>query len=243
MFASVFIDSTVRNEPIQSLTNFRNGTLAWFQRQVRAPHGRPMDIIQEITSAFEKIYADNHWVFGSGPGSLPRNTVAYRAFLESFLDNNNIRTVTDLGCGDWQFSRLINWSGRQYTGFDVVGALVETNQRCFGAPNISFRMFDAIDALPGGDLLIAKEVLQHLPNAVVQDYIATIRRRYKFALITDSVEPEPFCNTDISAGQCRPLRLQKEPFSIGGAVVLTYYVFDSGTYWKNEVFLTMGDVL
>jgi len=200
-----------------------------------------MDRSQEIRAAFESVYAENQWQYGSGPGSLPRNTTAYRGFLEAFLEANDIRTVTDLGCGDWQFSRLIDWTGRHYTGFDVVPHLVAANQERFGAPRISFRVLDRIDDLPGGDLLLAKEVLQHLPNNVVLDYISVIRRRYKYALITNSVIPQEHCNSDIVAGGFRPLRLQQAPFLVSGATVLTYYVSSEENYWKNETFLISGD--
>ncbi len=76
-----------------------------------------------LRAAFEAIYAENRWVYGSGVGSLPVNTTRYRAFLESFLAMNAIRTVTDFGCGDWQSSRLIDWSNIEYVGFDVVSHL------------------------------------------------------------------------------------------------------------------------
>ena len=53
---------------------------------------------------FEQIYATNEWHYGSGEGSLPANTVGYRRFLQGFLRNHAITTVTDYGCGDWQVS-------------------------------------------------------------------------------------------------------------------------------------------
>src|ERR1700722_18863293 len=122
-----------------------------------------MNDADDMRSAFQKVYAENHWMFGSGPGSTPPNTVAYRAFLEDFIHSNGIRSVTDLGCGDWQFSRLVDWSACAYTGFDIVPGLVETNRARFGEPNVDFREFRDIESLPGGDLVLAKEVLQHLP--------------------------------------------------------------------------------
>ncbi len=201
-----------------------------------------MNDADDMRSAFQKVYAENHWMFGSGPGSTPRNTVAYRAFLEDFIHSNGIRSVTDLGCGDWQFSRLVDWSACIYTGFDIVPELVETNRARFGAPNIDFQQFRDIESLPGGDLVLAKEVLQHLPNAVVFQYLPVLRKKYRYALITNSVEPSAYSNSDVPAGGCRPLRLRDAPFFVHGANVLTYFVFENGTYWKNEVLLMMGEI-
>ncbi|MBI4414995.1 MAG: SAM-dependent methyltransferase, partial [Candidatus Kerfeldbacteria bacterium] len=52
---------------------------------------------------FEKIYKDKVWYKGSGSGSLPENTTTYRDFLQKYIKQNNIKSILDLGCGDWQF--------------------------------------------------------------------------------------------------------------------------------------------
>jgi hypothetical protein len=54
---------------------------------------------------------------------------------------------------------------------------------------IEFQLLISTGDLPGGDLLIAKEMLQHLPNKTVTEYIAVIAHRYRFALLTDAIEP------------------------------------------------------
>ena len=115
------------------------GDWSFLERAVRALQQvrRPVDLsnvssvgsavsdTEALRTAFEKIYDENLWGNGSGPGSSPANTVEYRAFLARFLGSNAIRTVTDLGCGDWQFSKLLDWSAVNYTGIDVVEAVVE----------------------------------------------------------------------------------------------------------------------
>ena len=142
-----------------------------------------------IHRAFEAIYKNDAWGLGSGPGSRPSNTIEYRAFVEHFIEANGVRSVTDLGCGDWQFSALMDWSCVIYTGFDVVESLIMTNRARHARPNIAFKLFQTIEDLPGGDLLLSKEFLQHLPSQTIADYINTIRMRYRFALLTNSTEP------------------------------------------------------
>ena len=200
-----------------------------------------MTVDGTIQDAFATIYQTDAWTHGSGPGSLPLNTIEYRGFLERFIEANAVRSVTDLGCGDWQFSKQIDWSGIAYTGFDVVEAVVMRNRARHARPNIAFTLFTAIEDLPGGDLLLAKEVLQHLPTRLVQDYIAAIRAKYRYALLTNSTEPGELANTDIAPGGYRPLRLEAPPFNVPGAKIFTYFP-QSGSYlWKNVVYLVIGD--
>ena len=56
---------------------------------------------------FDEIYDKDLWEGGSGGGSTIANTVAYRAMLEGFLRDKKISSVLDVGCGDWQFSKVV----------------------------------------------------------------------------------------------------------------------------------------
>jgi SAM-dependent methyltransferase len=198
-------------------------------------------VIDDLRIAFEEIYREDRWSNGSGPGSMPSSTIEYRAFIERFIKENEVRSVTDLGCGDWQFSRLIDWSDVDYVGFDVVGHLIERNRREYGRKNIRFQQFEDVSDLPGGDLLLSKEVLQHLPNEIVLNYLEEIRRKYKFALLTNAIEPSDIANRDIVAGDWRPLRLDQPPFNIRGATVSIYFPQSGSHFWRNGIFLMIGE--
>lgn len=190
---------------------------------------------------FHAIYQQQAWGHGSGPGSSPANTIEYRAFVERFIDANSIRSVTDLGCGDWQFSNLIDWSQVDYLGFDVVPEIIAQNRSRFALPNLRFQQLTSIDDLPGGDLLLSKEVLQHLPNETIGEYIPIIRQRYRLALLTNSIGlVAKEANIDIVAGGYRPLRLQDPPFNAPGAVVFTYFPHTANVFYRNAVFLMLG---
>src|SRR5215471_6937937 len=141
--------------------------------------------LSPLQDVFEAIYREDSWTNGSGPGSLPKHTIEYRSFLSKFLIENDIRTMTDLGCGDWQSTRLMDLSGVRYIGLDVVPSLIARNTETFGAPNIEFRHFRSLEELPGGDLCVCKEVLQHLPNTAVQAHLDAISRRYRYGLLTN----------------------------------------------------------
>jgi SAM-dependent methyltransferase len=139
------------------------------------------------------------------------------------MQSNGIRSVVDLGCGDWQFSRTIDWTGVTYVGIDVVPSIIEKNQREFGNnDNISSRKFESLEKLPPADLLLCKEILQHLPNDTVKAFLAAFRTKYKFSLITNDEEPANFQNIDIEVGGWRTLRLDLEPFREPGEAVLSW---------------------
>ena len=153
---------------------------------------------------------------------------------------NDVRTVTDLGCGDWQFSRMMDWSGKTYRGYDVARSIVDRNNSLYATESISFEVMGQMEDLPGGDLLLCKEVLQHLPNAMIAEMLPIIASRYKFALITNAIEPVANANVDILPGDWRPLRLDREPFYFAGATVFIYFPQKGSHFWRNGVFLIMG---
>ena len=154
-----------------------------------APFIEPEEATEELGRRFTEIYDRGIWGPGGGVGSAPDKTVEYRAFVQQFMARNRVRSVVDLGCGEWQFSQLIDWSGVRYLGVDVVPAMIEKNQRDFGASNIAFETFDLLAKLPRADLLLCKDVLQHLPNKTIKDYLAAFRKKYRFSLITNDEEP------------------------------------------------------
>lgn len=173
--------------------------------------------------AFTKIYQSGKWnekgfsLSGAGIGV----NRGYVAFLQEFMRKNGIRTVVDLGCGDWQFSQYIDWSGIQYAGYDVVEYVIERNQRLFAAPSVMFIHADAIETdLPEADLLICKDVLQHLPNGDVGKLIRQLSK-FKHCLITNDVYPKTKSshNPNIVRGSYRPIDLTQPPFNVAGEKV------------------------
>ncbi len=168
---------------------------------------------------FSEIYANRMWGgaraqqldFCSGLGSFPDNSSAYEDVVVQFINNNNVTSIVDVGCGDFQVSqRILEKIGRpiRYIGVDVVPDLIERNNRLFASEFISFQVADAVvDPLPAADLLITREVLQHLSNDSIQVVLEKVRS-YPFALITNGVTKKPIRkNIDIVAGASTRLSL------------------------------------
>ncbi|HTT75031.1 MAG TPA: class I SAM-dependent methyltransferase [Candidatus Binataceae bacterium] len=181
---------------------------------------------------FNRIYEKNEWGYGSGVGSLPLNNIEYIKFVQNFLVRNKITSVVDLGCGDWQFSRFIDWSGIDYTGFDIVENVVSSNQRAFARSNIRFRVFTSIEEVQEADLLLCKDVMQHLSNRTVQGYLRGLKTRFRYLLITNDEWPTA-PNREIADGDWRPIRIDQPPFSESAPVVLTWTITWGG--WKPTV--------
>jgi SAM-dependent methyltransferase len=174
-----------------------------------------------MTESFSAVYARDDWQGGSGRGSTPENTVEYRALIERLLQAHDIKRVVDLGCGDWQFSRLINWGNVDYLGIDTVPAVIEANRQRFGPP-CRFECRDVSrDPLPPGDLLILKDVLQHWPSDTIRAFLPRLEE-YRFVLVTNCAFDSPLLNSDIAMTGFRPLDLRQAPFFFEAEEVLRY---------------------
>ena len=172
---------------------------------------------------FSKIYKEGLWNEGSGDGSKIENVGEYVDVLQKYIDKPEIKTVLDLGCGDWQFSKFLDLSSVLYLGVDVVDSVIDSNIDLYSASNIDFISRDIITyELPQVDLIICKDVLQHLSNRDVISVLIKIIKSSKFALITNDFNPESTSNIDIENGDYRYLDLTLSPFFLDVVTVLEF---------------------
>jgi SAM-dependent methyltransferase len=189
--------------------------------------------------AFRRIYETDHWNGGSGEGSAVDATEAYRRVLETVVASSDVRTIVDAGCGDWQFSRLVDWAGKRYTGVDIVPEVVASNRTAFGREHVEFVAADIRNAeLPHADLLVCKDVLQHWDVSSVQRFLARNLGRYRYALITNDLASvhigADMLNAEIPVGHWRTLDLERPPF---GAVAQWRFDFDIRGEWTKRSLL------
>lgn len=172
---------------------------------------------------FSKIYKEGLWNEGSGDGSKIENVREYVDVLQKYIDKPEIKTVIDLGCGDWQFSKFLDLSSVLYLGVDVVDSVIDSNIDLYSASNIDFISRDIITyELPQVDLIICKDVLQHLSNRDVISVLIKIIKSSKFALITNDFNSESTSNIDIENGDYRYLDLTLSPFFLDVVTVLEF---------------------
>jgi hypothetical protein len=75
---------------------------------------------------------------------------------------------------------------------------------------------DITEELPAADLLISKDVLQHLSNGLVQKFIRN-NLRNKWAILTND---RGSANQDVEPGGYRAIDLAAPPFAVRGLVDL-----------------------
>lgn len=168
---------------------------------------------KDLTRLFDVVYENNYWGNGSGSGSDELLCADYVRFLQDFFIKHKISSVTDAGCGDWQFSKNIRFDGMIYRGFDVSSFVIAANSAKYAKENVSFELYDGdFSKLASADLLICKDVLQHLPNAKVHEFIANLPR-FKYALITNDIGSYK-TNQDILPTEYRNLDLRLAPFNL-----------------------------
>ena len=94
--------------------------------------------------------------------------------------------------------------------------------------------------LPAADLLVSKDVLQHLPNADVKVFLEQLPK-YKHVLLTNGTDWTTLTadNLDIALGDYRVIDLTKAPFGVAGKKVLTY---DDGKHTHQVLHIARPDL-
>ena len=178
-----------------------------------------------LTNTFNHIYAEGIWGRDdtgkgiSGSGSTLEITREYRAYVEDFMKKHAVKSVVDAGCGDWSFSSAMDWGDASYLGVDIASDIVEANRKKYESNKIRFQVGDITDELPAADLLISKDVLQHLSNELVHTFIRNNLKqgKYKWAILTND---RGSGNQDIPSGSYRAIDLSAPPFEVQGLVDL-----------------------
>jgi SAM-dependent methyltransferase len=178
-----------------------------------------------LTDTFNRIYAEGTWgknVAGkgtSGTGSTLEITREYRAYVEDFMKKHSVKSVVDAGCGDWSFSSAMDWGDASYLGVDIASDVIAAVRKKHEKGKITFRVGDIADELPAAELLISKDVLQHLSNELVHKFIRNNLRKgkYKWVILTNDRGSE---NRDVASGGYRAIDLAAPPFEVRGLVDL-----------------------
>lgn len=177
-----------------------------------------------VDKVFARIYAEKEWGdsgdagFYSGAGSHDPAVVApYVSAVVEYLQGLPRKPViVDLGCGDFNVGKSFVAHAGAYHACDIVPGLQAQNRDRYGRQGLHFPCVNIIDdALPDGDIVFIRQVLQHLSNAQIGKVIDKCGQ-YATWIVTEHLPAgEAFQpNIDISAG-CGIRRL------VNSGVVLT----------------------
>ena len=198
---------------------------------------------EKCISEFERIYNTNYWG-GSGGGSKIATTEIFIKFLEDFIIKYNVKSVSDIGCGDWEFSQYINWDDLTYKGYDIVERVIQSNNKKFAKPNIEFKLLNDYSKISSSDLLICKDVLQHLNHKEVNKLIKIVFPKFKNILLTNDVsnnssESDSEYNKDLIPGEWNWFDIRKKPYLLKAKTVLTYDLHfpEVDRYFRKETVL------
>lgn len=181
-----------------------------------------MKTLKEI---FTEKYKNNSWngkESKSGPGSSVSRNLNLIDKLELFIKSNNLRSILDCGCGDFNWMKHFNFDViGKYTGIDIVPEVIKENAN-YSNRKIGFSIADITESvLSGYDIILCKDCLFHLSFEDAQKSLVNIAESgAKYLISTTFTDCE---NKDIKSGKWRPINLEAEPFELKNKI----------TIWEN----------
>ena len=146
---------------------------------------------------FREIYLKKLWSpesvkfkhkFYSGIGSyLPELVDNYILEIKTFLLSLPKKPdVVDLGCGDFVIGSKLRKFCNKYIAVDIFDELINYNKKKYQDLNVDFRILDITsEELPPGDVCFVRQVLQHLSNESIVNFVKAIKNKYKYLIITE----------------------------------------------------------
>ena len=205
---------------------------------------------------FDNIYEKGIWGKDeqnnstSGAGSHKVEIVdPYVNVVKKIIAENNIKTVVDLGCGDFAVGSLIVDCCESYNACDVSNVILERNRSKYQSPKLKFEKLDlSKDILPHADIAFVRQVLQHLSNENIKSFVQQLNnsKNFKFLLVTEHLpfdknflpnknKPSgPNIRIAINSG----VILHNEPFNLNYKTMETVLSVDQDTGGSNAVIQT-----
>jgi len=173
-----------------------------------------------MEDCFTRMAATGAWGSSETPCGPGSTLEACRGILERlpvWVRDHGIRSIADLGCGDFHWMSRADLSGLQYDGYDVVRFLIERNVKNHGRDNVRFHHADLMElAVPSVDLVILKDVLIHLPTVQAMEILGhAVSARPRFLASTTSPGWPVTNRICMKIGEFSPIDLEAEPFRLG----------------------------
>lgn len=152
-----------------------------------------------------------------GWGSEDEHTKQLRTRLPFFIEQFNIQSVADAGCGDLRWVKQTNWKGATYHGYDLFPQyewqLAEQEFPCEEV-NIAEEMMDH------ADLIICRDVFIHWPNDEILKALDLFKTSgAQYLLSTSYGHDDKDVDNEDRIRRCSlkhsKLNLHTEPFDLG----------------------------
>jgi SAM-dependent methyltransferase len=187
---------------------------------------------------FNNLYSGE--IKSSGCGSEKVNTVYFNKILSTFIKDNNIKTILDLGCGNFEsMEDIVNHHNLNYVGADISDTIVNYNKQKY--TNINFINFDVVNTELTNfnqDLIIFRHIIQHLNYNDSQNAIKNIfNSKCKYVLINhqDGLKVNEDKNIKENGWDNQMYNLNIEPFNLKDKEILNLtdidkHVIDRGQH-------------
>jgi hypothetical protein len=137
-----------------------------------------------------------------GIGSTIKNNKDVIFTINNIIKEYWIKSITDLGCGDFNWMSKVNLSGIQYTGYDWV---LRPEVEKYRSENIQFIRANIGEIkIPKSDLIICKDVFIHLSNELIAIILDKMHEsKSKYAILStynlpDNIrEVQNYCPVDL----------------------------------------------
>jgi hypothetical protein len=151
----------------------------------------------------------------SGIGSTLAQTDRLRVILPKYLDEFGIKSMLDIPCGDHNWMRLVDLSGIEYIGADIVDEVISENKRKYDR---DFRVMDLLtDKLPCVDLVFCRDCLGHFSINDVKKALNNIKESGSKYLMTRTFigyKKPDWANRDITTGEWTLMDLSMPPYML-----------------------------
>ena len=197
---------------------------------------------KDLIKVFTEVYETNKWGDNDNPNyegssglgsAIWYNKKTYIPFIHKFLKKYKIKSVVDLGCGDFRIGLLLyGKTNIDYTGYDAYKGVIDYNNERF-KENHNFHFihsdFTSVQErkkIKNADLCIIKDVLQHLPNDTIINFMNYIIKsnKFKYILIINcyntTTENTKDYRKDIVGGEFSSLSALRYPLNKYGARVI-----------------------
>tara|TARA_R110002167_G_scaffold275236_1_gene481278 strand:- start:185 stop:814 length:630 start_codon:yes stop_codon:yes gene_type:complete len=121
----------------------------------------------------------------SGPGSSKANAKEAVELIGSTIDKYDIKSILDLGCGDWNWFEDIKLSNINYIGWDADAKMIASNKFYYPEGNIDFDVKDIVlEDYPSVDLIVCRDVLFHMSIRTALHALNKIKKSCKYLIST-----------------------------------------------------------
>jgi SAM-dependent methyltransferase len=183
-----------------------------------------------FTDIYEnRVWGDNkhkEYNGGSGGGSeIYYNLNTYVPFLKKFILENDIKTVVDLGCGDFKCGTFIYQDLEvSYTGYDTYKKMVDYNIKSH--PKYRFEHLDFFnhkEQIVSGDLCILKDVVQHWKMDEIYTFLDYLveSKKFKYILLCNCCDQKT--DDPENEGRSTPLSIHFYPLKKYNPIKLYNY--------------------